>query len=48
MDKNINFEKIAELIDRVKQIKSEYLTLTNDEKEAYDAVMEDMIKEEEK
>ena len=44
---NVDLEKIAVLIDKVRKLKDEYLLLSSDEQEAYDSIMDDMVKGEE-
>ena len=44
---NVDLEKIAVLVDKVRKLKDEYLLLSSDEQEAYDAIMDDMVKGEE-
>jgi hypothetical protein len=43
----VDLEKVAILIDKVRKLKDEYLLLSSDEQEAYDAIMDDMVKGEE-
>jgi len=43
----VDLEKVAILIDKVRQLRDEYLLLSSDEQIAYDSIMDDMIKTEE-
>lgn len=43
----VDLEKVAILIDKVRQLRDEYLLLSSDEQISYDSIMDDMIKTEE-
>ena len=42
---NVNHNVIAEMIERVRLMKEEYNKLNKEEKEVFDAIVEDMMKE---